>query len=61
MPALNSPPVAAEEDAPLSKPAFGELAPLLWLADRADVSNENSAACAGGRREAVRRVVAFGA
>ena len=67
MPSLNSPPVAPEEDAPLSKLPFGELVPLFWLAGRAvalpdpvaDVSNENSSLCAGCCREGLRRVLGF--
>ena len=68
MPSLNSPPVAPEEDAPLSKLPFAELVPLFWLAGRAvalpdpvaDVSNENSSVGAGRCREGLRVALGFG-
>src|SRR3954465_12072467 len=69
VPSLNSPPVAPEEDATLSKLLFGELAPLFWLRvgavalpdPVADVWNENSSVCGGRWREVVRLGLRFGA
>ena len=69
MPSLNSPPLPPEDDAPLSKLPFAELAPPFWLVvcavalpdPVADDSNENSSVCDGCCREGVWRAFGFGA